>query len=388
MPGPLEGLRVLDLCRLLPGAYATSVLADLGADVVKVEQPGVGDPMRAYPPRIGSSSGYTWVTDRNKRSIALNLREPRGVEAALRLAAGCDAVVESFRPGVLDRLGLGYEALRAANPAVVLCSISGYGADGPLAQAAGHDLNYVGRAGVLSVTGVDGRPAIPGVQVGDLAGGSLMGLAGLLAALWRAARTGEGDHVDVAMADGAFAMMALDVGAHVAGGPVPAAGEGLLNGGVPCYQVYRCADGRHLTVGALEPPFWRALCEALGREDLLDTHMDPAAIPVWRELFASRPRDAWLELLDGVDCCVGPVNDLAEAMRDPQLRHRGMVAEQRHPTEGPRPQLGTPIHLRERPASLRTVAPELGEHTRELLREAGYDEAEVDELIAGGVAAA
>lgn len=386
MPGPLEGLRVLDLCRLLPGAYATSVLADLGADVVKLEQPGGGDPMRAYAPRVGRSSGFTWVTDRNKRSVALNLRDPRGLEAALRLAADCDAVVESFRPGVADRLGIGYEALRAVNPRVVLCSISGYGADGPLAQAAGHDINYVGRAGVLSVTAVDGRPAIPGVQVGDLAGGSLLGLTGLLAALWRAARTGEGDHVDVAMTDGAFALLALEIGAHVADGRVPAGGAELLNGGVPCYNVYRCADDRWLTVGALEPPFWRALCEALARPDLLERAMDPEAIAVCRELFAARPRDAWLALLDGVDCCVGPVNDLAEAMRDPQLVHRGMVAAQEHATEGPVGQLGSPIHLRERPPSLRAPAPEVGEHTRELLAAAGYGPAAIDALVADGVA--
>src|SRR3954454_18201335 len=276
---PLAGIRVLDLTRLLPGAFATALLGDLGAEVVKVEQPGGGDPIRAYEPRIGDASGYTWVADRNKRSVALNLRDERGRDALLRLAEGADVLIEGFRPGVMDRLGLAYDAVRAVNPALVYCSLTGYGADGPLALAAGHDINYLGRAGVLSTTGVDGRPAIPGVQVADLAGGSLLGVAGLLAALVRAQRTGEGDHVDVAMTDGAFALQALNLGARFAGGPPPRRQHELLNGGVPCYNVYACADGRHLTVGALEAPFWRALCKAAGREDFVDSQMDPGAIP-------------------------------------------------------------------------------------------------------------
>ena len=177
--GPLEGIRIIDLCRLLPGAFATGLLGDMGAEVIKVEQPGVGDPMRTYQPRVGDTSAFTWVTDRSKRSVALNLRDPRGVEAVRRLARDADAVVESFRPGVADRLGVGYDDLRELNPALVYCSISGYGADGPLVAEAGHDINYVGRAGLLSLTGVGGRPAVPGVTIADLAGGSLMGIAGL-----------------------------------------------------------------------------------------------------------------------------------------------------------------------------------------------------------------
>lgn len=384
--GPLAGIRVLDLTRLLPGAFATGLLGDLGAEVLKVEQPGVGDPMRVYEPRIGDASAFTWVTDRNKRSIALNLRDPRGIEALLRLAAGVDVLVEGFRPGVTDRLGVGYEAVRAVNPAIVYCSITGYGADGPLATEAGHDVNYVGRAGLLSVTGVDGRPAIPGVQVGDLAGGSLLGVAGLLAALVRAQRTGEGDHVDVSMTDGAFALHAVLLGAFFAEGRVPAIAGEMLNGRNPCYALYECADARYLTVGALEPPFWRALCETVGRPDLLSTQFDPAALPVWRELFLGRPRDEWLALFDGRDACVGPLNDLGEAVEDPQLRHRGMVLELEHPTAGPTPQLGTPIKLRERPAGVRSPAPVLGDSTRVLLAEVGYAPDAVDALIADGVA--
>ncbi|HEY4279628.1 MAG TPA: CaiB/BaiF CoA-transferase family protein [Conexibacter sp.] len=385
--GPLEGVRVIDLTRLLPGAFATALLGDLGADVIKVEQPGGGDPMRAYEPRIGSDSGYTWVVDRNKRSVALNLRDPRGVDALRRLARGADAVIESFRPGVADRLGIGYDALRAENGALVYCSISGYGADGPLAQAAGHDINYIGRAGLLSLTGSADALAIPGTQVADLAGGALLGLSGMLAALVRAGRTGEGDHVEVAMTDGAFALLALALGAHFADGRTPGAGQELLSGKVPCYNVYDCADGRRLTVGALEPPFWQALCTAIDRRDLLATALDPNALPAWRALFAARPRDAWLAALQDVDACVGPVNDLVEALDDPQLRARGMVVSQAHLEAGERPQLGTPIKLRERPATLRTPAPALGADSRDvLIGDAGLSPDAVDAMLRDGVA--
>jgi crotonobetainyl-CoA:carnitine CoA-transferase CaiB-like acyl-CoA transferase len=380
-------VRVLDLTRLLPGAFATGLLGDLGADVIKVEQPGVGDPMRAYDPQLGDASSFTWITDRNKRSIALNLRDPRGVEVVHRLAATCDAALEGFRPTVADRLGVGYDALRAVNPALVYCSLSGFGADGPLAATAGHDINYVGRAGILSLNGIDGRPAIPGTQLADI-GGSLLGVCGLLAALLAAGRTGRGDHVDMALTDGAFALHSVALGPHFVAGHVPGAGTEMLTGGQPCYQIYLCADGLRLTVGALERHFWRNLCVAVGRPDLEPTHTDPDALPTWRALFATRPRHAWLELLDGTDTCTGPLNDLAEAVADPQLRHREMVIELEHPTEGARLQLGTPIKLHERPGGIRTPAPALGADTRDVLREAGYEPSDIDALLAAEVAVA
>jgi crotonobetainyl-CoA:carnitine CoA-transferase CaiB-like acyl-CoA transferase len=373
--GPLEGIKVLDLTRLLPGAFATALLADLGADVLKVEQPGVGDPMRAYAPRVGDSSAFSWIADRNKRSLALNLRDPRGVEAIHRLARDADVLIEGFRPGVADRLGVGYDALKPVNPRLVYCSLSGYGAGGPLEREAGHDLNYLARAGVL-----DGAP--PRVQIGDLSG-SLMAVSGLLAALVRAQRTGEGDHVDVSITDAAFALHSIHLGAQFADG----APSDLLGGGYPCYRSYACADGRRLAVGALEPPFWKQLCDALGRPELVATQYDPAAVELWETLFAGRSRDAWLAMLGGRDACVGPVNDLAEAIEDPQLSHREMVVELEHPELGPLKQVGLPIKLRERPGSVRTPAPVLGEATRERLSGAGYAEQEIEQLLADGVAA-
>lgn len=388
MSGPLEGVRILDLTRLLPGSFGTGILADLGAEVVKVEQPGLGDYMRWEEPRIGAESAKSWVTDRNKRSLALNLKDPRGVEALRRLAERADVVIESFRPGVVDRLGVGYESLREGNPALVYVSISGYGQDGPLVRDPGHDLNYTGRAGLLSITGpADGRPTIPGVQIADLGGGALLALVGLLAALVRARGTGEGDRVEVAMTDGAFAWLSIHMGDHFATGEVPSRERMLLNGFHPCYNVYECQDGKFLTVGAIEPQFFSTLCEGVGRPELVETRLDPDAIPVWRELFATRSRDEWLDLLDGKDACVGPVNDFAEAAADPQILHREMVVELEHPTAGTFRQVGVPIKLRNRPGSVRTPAPQLGEGTRDYLADAGYTETEIDALLADGVAA-
>jgi crotonobetainyl-CoA:carnitine CoA-transferase CaiB-like acyl-CoA transferase len=385
--GPLEGIRVLDLCRLLPGAFATGLLGDMGAEVIKVEQPGIGDPMRVYEPRVGDASAFTWVTDRGKRSIALNLRDPRGVEAVRRLAESMDVVVESFRPGVADRLGVGYPDLQAVNPALVYCSISGYGADGPLTSEAGHDINYVGRAGLLSFTGAGGRPAVPGVTIADLAGGSLMGLTGLLAALVRAQRSGQGDHVDISMTDGAFALQALTLGAYFVENRDPGIETELLNGGYPCYNLYECADGRHLTVGPLEEVFWTELCDAVERPDLLPTQFDRAAVATWRELFAQRPRDEWLTAFAGRDVCVGPLNTLSEAVADPQLVHRSMLTEQEHATAGLFPQLGTPVKFRETHAGPRAPAQALGQSTAAVLAEAGYTAEEVERLLSDGVAA-
>jgi crotonobetainyl-CoA:carnitine CoA-transferase CaiB-like acyl-CoA transferase len=381
---PLRGFRILDLTRLLPGAFTTALLADLGAEVLKVEQPGIGDPMRAYPPKIGDASAYTWVVDRNKRSVAVNLRTAEGVAIIRRLAAGHDAVIESFRPGVADRLGVGYEALAEVNPALVYCSLSGYGATGPMASHAGHDLNYIGRAGLVSVTGVDGRPAIPGTQVADL-GGALFAASGLLAALLGAQRTGRGRHVDVALADAAFALLAVPAAEHLADGSLSGPGDSLLTGRYPSYAVYECADGRYLSVAALEPPFWRAVCEGVGRPDLEPTATDPSAFPVWRAIFASRTRDEWLAVLEGPDTCVGPVNDMREAMADPQLRARDMIRTVNGPDGEEAVQIGPAVKFSGVEPPAPSPAPALGDVTRAVLADAGYSDDEIERLVAEGV---
>lgn len=384
MRGPLAGLRVLDLTRLLPGAFATSILADLGADVIKVEAPDTGDPMRGYEPKIGRDSAFHWVSNRNKRSIVVDLRAPQGAEVVLRLAAVSDVLIESFRPGVADRLGVGEDAVLTRNPNVVYCSLNGYGSDGPLAHQAGHDIDYAGRAGVVNLTGVDGRPVIPGVPLADLSG-SLLALVGILAAIVGRHASGAGNRVDVSLSDAAFALQTLNLAAYFATGDVPGPGTEMLTGRLPCYQLYRCGDGRWLAVGALERPFWLNLCNAVGRNDLEDTQNDPSAVEVWQELFATRTRPEWLALLQDADACCGPVNDLAEAIDDPQLSHREMVLRQNHPIAGSHPQVGFPIKLRTQPASLYAPAPGLGEHTRAVLLEAGFTAEEVAVLVDAGV---
>ena len=386
-PGPLAGVRVLDLTRLLPGSYATTLLADLGADVVKVEQPGLGDYMRWFEPYLGDESAYTWMLDRNKRSLALDLKQPAAKEALLQLVRGADVFFESFRPGVADRLGLGYDDLRALNPALVYCSLSGYGQDGPLRLEVGHDLNYVGRAGMLSYEGSeDGRPVLPALQVADIASGSMYCATGILAALFRARTTGEGDYVDVSMTDGSFALQGIHLVRSWVTGDVPGPRSWLLHGRFPAYNIYECSDGRFITVGAVEEKFWEELCQVVGRPDLAHTQMDPEAIPAWRAHFLTRTRDEWVALTAGHDVCVGPLNDLAEATADPQLGGRGLVVQQEHPTLGPQPQLGNPIRLREHPATIRTPFPRIGEQTRDVLAEGGLAPAQIDALLAAGAA--
>lgn len=385
--GPLAGVRVLDLSRLLPGGFCTALLGDMGADVVKIEQPVKGDYMRWGDPKFGAESAASWVIDRNKRSVSLDLKHPDGVTALLDLARGAQVIVESFRPGVVDRLGVGYEAISAVNPAIVYCSISGHGQDGPLRLMPGHDINYVGRAGVLSISGPkDGLPAVPGVQVADLGTGGLFSAAGILAALYRARETGEGDYIDISMTDGALAWLTVHLEDYFASGVDPGREGMILNGRFPCYNVYRCADGRHITVGAIESQFWSALCELTGRTDLLPTREDPEAIATWREVFATRPRDEWVALLQD-DACVGPVNDFAEAAAEPQVTGREMIVDQEHPEAGTVRQIGNPVRMRNHPVGVRTAAPKLGADTRDLLAEAGYPEERIASLLSSGAAA-
>ena len=345
MTGPLAGIRILDLTRLLPGSYATSLLADLGAEVIKVEQPEIGDYMRWMSPMLGDESAYTWVLDRNKKSISLDLKQPAAKEALLRLVESADVFFESFRPGVADRLGLGYETLKAINPRLVYCSLSGYGQDGPLRLAVGHDLNYVGRAGLLSYMGTDdGRPVLPSLQIADVAAGSLYTVAGILAALVRARTTGEGDYVDVAMTDGSFTLQAVHLGAFWATGEVPSSRSLVLNGRTPAYNIYECADGKFLSVGSIEPQFYAILRRIAGLDDpAFDAQRDPAGWPDLRAkaaaVFATKTRDEWCALLEGTDACVAPVLTLAEAPDHHHMAARQAFIEvdgMRQPAPAPR----------------------------------------------------
>lgn len=387
---PLAGLKVLDLSRLLPGGYATLLLADLGADVLKVEEPGKGDYLRWMPPYAATGEGAMHLAlNRGKRSLTLNLKMSQGRDVLRRLVRDADVLIESFRPGVMARLGVGWEVLSADNERLIYAAISGYGADGPYASRAGHDINYLGYAGALSFSGhPETGPWQPGLQIGDLGGGGLMAAVAVLTALHVRERTGTGQFCDVSMTDGVLSWLTLTAGAFAATGVPPRAGRETLNGGLACYGVYRCADGRHLTVGALEPQFFAALCGALGLDELVPWHLDPARQAELRarleEVFATRPRDEWLDVLVPADCCVGPVNDLAEAYADPQVRARGMVAEQPLADGTPFAQLGVVPRLAGTPGRVGAVASPLGADTDDVLAAAGFDAAEVAALRAAG----
>ncbi len=388
---PLAGLRVLDLSRLYPGPYATLVLADLGADVVKVEDPSGGDYLRWMPPLAGKQSGFFHALNRNKRSLALDLKAPGGAAVLLRLARRADVVVESFRPGVMDRLGIGWPALREANPRLVLCSISGYGQDGPSRDLAGHDLDYCATAGVLAVNGPAERPLPLSVQVADVAGGSWPAVAGILAALLRRGATGEGAHVDISMTEGALAMLAIQLGAADArGAPLRRSGE-MLNGGSACYRVYRTRDGRFVALGALEPEFFARFCRAAGRPDLADRQLDGEGrgpIEELEALFLGRTRDEWARFGAEHDCCLAPVLEGDEPRADPQLRARGAFVEVETPWEGRAiPSIACPVRL-EGVSPRRAPAPELGADGEAVLREAGFSAAEIADLGARKVVVA
>lgn len=381
----LEGVKVLDLSMFLPGPHLTMMMADHGADVIRVEAPG-GEPTRS----IGASqAGMTvWFrnTHRNKRSVVLDLKQPAGVEAFLRLAAEADVVIEAFRPGVVDRLGVGAQAVRALNPRVVYCSISAYGQTGPLAQRPAHDLSVAAESGIVGLNrGSDGRPGILGMPAVDMAG-SLMALSGILMALLRREHTGLGDTLDISMQDSIVSWMVNNVS------PVFAEGRELDTtterslGGSAFYNVYRCADGRSISLGGSEPKFCENLLNALGHPELLPLCKLPPGRgqdPVRDFLaatFAAQPLAHWEAFLSGVDCCWAPVKGVVEALQSPHLKARGMRVE----FDDGQTHLGIPIKFADEPGAIVPLAPALGEHTRSALAAVGYGEAELAAMAASG----
>jgi alpha-methylacyl-CoA racemase len=387
---PLAGVTVLDLTRLLPGPMCTLYLADLGADVIKVEDTGAGDYARGLRLSAGASNtGATaWyrALNRNKRSIAVDLKRPSGHAAFMTLARNADVVVEGFRPGVVATLGVDYEAVRNVNARIVYCALSGYGQTGPRSQAPGHDINYLGYAGALACSGErGGAPALCNLQIADLLGGAASAAIGILAALFGAQRSGCGRYVDVAMADAVLAHEIFLLGALEDHGTVPPRGEDLLTGGVPCYGVYATSDGRWLAVGALEPKFWRTLCETLGRADLVPRQFatgveGDAARAALAEVFAQAPLAQWRARLEPIDCCVTPILTFEEALADAQFVSRAMCVAR---PDGSR-QLAPPFKLAPPAFDVVRDAPAQGEHTDDLLRDAGYSAEAIEALIREG----
>lgn len=375
-------MRVLDLSRLLPGPYCSCVLADFGAEVIKVERPGGGDWSRYVPP-LDPKSGDSLLfraLNRGKKSLTLDLKSDEGQAIFLRLVETADVLLESFRPGTMERLGLGYETLAGINPRLVYCSLSGYGPHGPYQARAGHDLNYVGLAGLLDLTGPrDGPPSIPGTPVADLAG-ALWAVIGILLALLERERTGRGQRVDASLLGGALACLPVAVTWYLGGQPM-ARGASELTGGLVCYQVYRARDDGWMTLAALEPEFWMAFCQVVGREDLLDQQFAPAVPgePAYEELcaiFRTRTRREWAEVLGGVDACCEPIYSVAEALASAPVQALNMLAG-----EGLLP----PVDLSAMSQQVRTPPPELGQHTVELLAELGCCQADMERMQRQGV---
>jgi len=391
----LEDVRVLDLSRLLPGGFCSLMLADFGAEVLKVEDTGMGDYLRWAPPyyegaQESARSALYLALNRNKRSIRVNLKDEGGKEVLRRLARDYDVLLESFRPGVLDRLGVGYETLRAENPGLVYCAITGYGQDGPYRDRSGHDTNYLGLVGLLGLTGDrDGPPVLPAAQIADVGGGALMAAFGILAALHERDRSGEGQLVDVSMADGALSWLAMVAGRYFADGLVPRRGDLELAGRLVCYRPYACKDG-HVTLGALEPKFWRAWCRGVGREDLIEKQLEAPGSDAHAQverIFLQRTREEWRAFASQHDCCLEPVLDIDEALDSELVRARKMVVELDQPGAGSVRQLGVPVKLSRTPGAVRAPGPVLGEHTREVLVSLGYSEEDVAALEESGAVA-
>ena len=355
---PLDGLVVLDLTRLLPGAAATMQLANFGAEVVKIEEPGRGDYGRWIPPYLDGEGAVFHMVNRGKKSVALDLKSDSGREAFLKLVRTADVVVEGFRPGTMQRLGLSYETLRAANERLIYVSITGYGQEGPWAAMAGHDINYLALGGALDLNGAcGGPPVVPGIQIADLAGGAMQAVTGVLLALAARAKTGRGQAVDVSMVDGVACLLPMALGFHAATGQLPVRGDSVLAGRYACYRVYEAADGRWLAVGALEPKFWQALCRALECEQFIAEQFaeSPRREQVVAELariFRTRTAEEWFERLRPADACVTPVRNVAEVAAQCGLRRGDSVVAPK---------------LSDTPGRLGGPPPRLGEHTREVL---------------------
>lgn len=379
MPGPLTSLKVLDFSGLLPGPFGTMLLADMGAEVVRVESPTRPDMVRGLPPFDGGVSASHGFLNRSKRAIAVDLKTPEGVELIKKLVADYDIVVEQFRPGVMDRLGVGYEALKAANPKLIYCAITGYGQTGPYKDRAGHDMNYLAIAGVLGYNGRKSTgPAPIAVQVADVAGGSLHAVTGILAAVIHRMQTGEGQFVDISMTDAAFSLHALTAPPALVAGIEPTLESTQLNGG-SFYDCYETADGRHFSVGGLEPQFFMQFCQAIGRPELAPQGLvmgvpevvDALKAEIGKEM-KKKTYAEWAEIFIKVDSCTEPVLSFTEASQHPHVIARELLVDVPKPDGSTQRQLASPIKFSKTPASYAFIGTELGSHTDEVLSEHGF----------------
>lgn len=386
MAGSLSSLKVLDFSTLLPGPFGTMMLADLGAEVLRIESPTRPDMVRIIPPMVDGVSAAHAFLNRSKRSLAVDLKKPEGVELIKQLVAEYDIIVEQFRPGVMARLGLDYDTLKAINPGLIYCSITGYGQTGPYRNRAGHDMNYLSVAGVLSYNGRrETGPAPMAVQVADVAGGSCHAVTGVLAAVIHRMQTGEGQQIDISMTDAAFSFHALTAPGALQGGDIPEMERTQLNGG-SFYDCYETADGRYLSVGGLEPQFGMAFCQAIGKPQLASRLLitEPVQLAEVKQEIAqaikTKSLAEWQAIFTEVDACVEPVLNFSEACEHPQIKARNMVVDVPSVEGGAHPQLASPFKMSATPPEYRYAGVSLGRHTRDVLAELGLDDAAVAEL--------
>lgn len=378
----LEGLRILDLSMNLPGPYCTMLLSDLGADVVKIEEPRRGDQARVL------SDPFFKQLNRGKRSVKINLKNASGKEAFLKLAGHADAILESFRPGVVKRLGVDYESVRKVNEKIIYCSISGFGQDGPMKDVPCHDLNIIGLTGIQHMLGnKGGPPVVPPVLIADTATGTMAAMA-IMSALFQRSLKNKGQYLDVSMYDSCFSWHHLNA-AFLTAGYEYGAGEGMLGGGAPAYNLYETADGRHISVGAVEPHFWAGICRLIGKEHLIDKQFavgDEAlqVIKELRELFLTKTSSRWMEVLGPAGLCVTPVLSLREALEQPQALHRNVLLEERAQDGNHYGQLNCPVRGEDLEQPRPGPGPELGGNNEEVFAEIGLSAEEIGKLRDGG----
>ena len=391
MSGPLKGLKILDFTTLLPGPYATMTLADLGAEVLQIVSGSRPDLTAFWPPFIPGTkiSAASAMLGRGKRSMTLNLKDQRATAIVKKIIAEYDILIEQFRPGVMERLGLDYETLCQTNPALIYCSLTGYGQTGPMKNRAGHDINYLSRAGVMSYSGRKKTgPALTGMQIADVASGSNNAMIGILAAVIHRQNTREGQHIDVSMTDGVIAFNTFAGAAFLTDGRSPGFETELLNGG-SLYDFYEAKDGRYLSFGGLEPQFFSAFCEVIGRPDLIHGGIAPPEISRVKEeiraIIKTKVRDEWIALFSKVDACVEPVLSLEEALSDSHTLARGMVIETQLPGGEKVKQIGHPVHYSSTPPEYGLSGFSAGADTKEVLYSLGYQETEIEEFARTGL---
>lgn len=391
MVDALKGVKILDLTLLFPGPFGTKLLADFGADIIKIENRQAADNSRLLTPLIGEpgakgrESFFYHALNRNKKSLTLNLKDPEGLKIFKRLAKDADVIVEQFRPRVVKKLGVDYEAIKAINPRIIYCSISGYGQDGPYRDFPGHDLNYTAYAGVAGLyRSRDDEPIVPGLQIADMVGGGLNAVIGILLALYARTHTGKGQYIDISMMDGVLGLNQMSLAQWLATRIKPKLKEQPLTGALPQYQIMKCKDGKYFTIGALEPKFHAALMKQIGREDLLKAGVPQAKVfEELKKTFLTKDRDAWTaEINNSPDDdakMVAPIYEVDEVENDPHVQARKLVIDSKTP-QGTIKQIGFPIRLSDTPGTLKFCAPSLGQHNEEILGALGYSAEEIATL--------